>query len=148
MYNTMARILIVDDDSVLRRLFGKRLEHIGYEVHYASNGVNGLITAQEVMPHIILLDYQMREMTGDEMLIKLRESFWGHDIPVIMMSATRSITFLPNIELATDILYKPVIARELIKSIENILSGALKADTKDSLDNATLGLHSVGKRAG
>ena len=100
------------------------------------------------MPHIILLDYQMREMTGDEMLIKLRESFWGHDIPVIMMSATRSITFLPNIELATDILYKPVIARELIKSIENILSGALKADTKDSLDNATLGLHSVGKRAG
>lgn len=117
----MAKILVVDDDFVLRKLFGKRLIHAGFEVYYAANGITGLETAHTIMPNIILLDYQMPEMTGDEMLARLRESSWGHDIPVIMMSATRSIKNLPNIKQSTNILYKPIMLKELIESVQAIL---------------------------
>lgn len=117
----MTKILVVDDDVMLRKLFGKRLENAGFEVCYASNGVMGLEVAYNVMPDIILLDFQMPEMTGDEMLQILRDSSWGQSIPVIMMSATRSIKFLPNIDQATDLLFKPIIGKELVNSVRNLL---------------------------
>jgi DNA-binding response OmpR family regulator len=52
----------------------------------AENGKLGLALAQEMNPDIILLDLMMPEMTGEEMLGKMRATDWGKDIKVIILT--------------------------------------------------------------
>lgn len=117
----MVKVLLVDDDNLLRNLFGKRLEHAGYEVAFAADGKEGLIVAEEFEPDIILLDYQMPKLNGDVMLTRLRETERGATIPVIMMSAVTSLEEIANLDHANLVMYKPITNRELLTAIEDTL---------------------------
>ena len=59
-------ILIVDDDPVMRRLFGGKLVMLGYEVLYANDGNEGRETARRFHPDLILMDERMPVMDGFE----------------------------------------------------------------------------------
>lgn len=94
------RILIVEDDEAIRHLYDLKLQKEGYQTRSAVNGLLGLRTAKEFKPDLILLDLRMPVMSGDEMLLKLRESEWGSDIRVIILTniskteAPHSLRFL------------------------------------------------------
>lgn len=117
----MSKILLVDDDGLLRKLFGKRLTHVGYDVFFAEDGLIGLEMAETVQPDVILLDFQMPKLTGDQVLAELRQSEWGNGIPVIMMSAVTSLEELCDVSQADHVMYKPITNRELLNAIQQFL---------------------------
>lgn len=80
------KVLVVEDDTAIRNLYHAKLGKEGYETRVACNGLEGLHAAKEFHPHIILLDLRMPVMSGDEMLHKLRETDWGSDMRVIILT--------------------------------------------------------------
>lgn len=67
------RILIVDDEADILEFVGYNLTREGYEVYTASNGMEAVRKALEVIPHLILLDIMMPDMNGLEACAKMRE---------------------------------------------------------------------------
>jgi two-component system phosphate regulon response regulator PhoB len=66
-----ARILIVEDDSDVRRLYAIGLNQRGYEVKLAANGAEAVDRIESERPDVILLDWLMPLMDGAEVLARL-----------------------------------------------------------------------------
>ncbi|MCA9378885.1 response regulator [Candidatus Dojkabacteria bacterium] len=79
-------ILVVEDTESLSNVLKSELSQDGFEVITASNGEEGLTMADEKHPDLILLDIVMPEMDGMTMYKKLRESAWGRDALVIVLT--------------------------------------------------------------
>ncbi len=80
------KVAIVEDDVAISQMYRIKFEAEGFEVETAENGKLGLSLAETMKPDIILLDLMMPEMTGDEMLAKMRATEWGKDIKVIILT--------------------------------------------------------------
>ncbi len=79
-------ILIVDDDSLSRRLFGSILASAGFEVLYAVNGNECREIARRLHPDLILMDLNMPVMDGMETLSRMKNEPETVDIPVIFLT--------------------------------------------------------------
>lgn len=82
----MAKILIVEDDSLLIRMYQKIFESEGYQVELAINGEEGLDKARVSIPTLILLDVMMPKMNGLQVLKQLKAEANTKDIPVVMLT--------------------------------------------------------------
>lgn len=82
----MPKVLIVEDDDSLRSMYAFKFNAEKFEVRTAAHGGEGLKAAEEFMPDIILLDLKMPVMGGSEMLTLLRDTEWGADIKVIILT--------------------------------------------------------------
>ena len=80
------KIIVIEDDESIRQMYSYKLKSCGYSVSVAENGLIGLERTEEIKPDLILLDLMMPEMNGDEMLQKLRETTWGANIRVIILT--------------------------------------------------------------
>lgn len=85
MSNSQATILVIDDQPGIRRLLTEVLQDEGYKVVTAQNGYEGIQVAQDVNPHVILMDMKMPGMDGIEALKELKRK--GQGDQVIMMTA-------------------------------------------------------------
>lgn len=84
----MKKILIVDDEEVIRILYAEELEEEGYEVVTAESG-HGLIEIIELgKPDLVVLDIKMAEHDGLDLLQDIRKDFYN--IPVVLCSAYSS----------------------------------------------------------
>lgn len=81
-----ASVLLVDDDTDLRRLYGHRLQADGYKVFDAADGPQAL-TAAARAPSLILLDFRMPGMSGLEVLRRLKGDGSTACLPVVMLSS-------------------------------------------------------------
>lgn len=79
------RILVVDDDDNIRRLYKEELEEEGYEVFLVQSGEEALDSLEGVKPDIITLDIRMPGINGIEVLRKIKE--FNSKLPVIICSA-------------------------------------------------------------
>lgn len=79
-------ILIVEDETPLRSALQEKFTREGFSVLEARDGEEGLNTALEKHPDIILLDIIMPKMDGLTVLKKLQEDSSGKDIPVILLT--------------------------------------------------------------
>lgn len=82
----MPKIAIIEDDQAISQMYRFKFEAEGYDVQTAENGKLGLELAESMKPDIILLDLMMPEMSGDEMLEKLRATSWGDSVKVIILT--------------------------------------------------------------
>src|SRR5665811_1241066 len=82
----MAKILLVDDDALLVRMYQKKLENDGYEVATADDGDLALTIVGEFKPDLILLDIMMPKVNGLQVLTKLKENKETSNIPVILLT--------------------------------------------------------------
>lgn len=82
----MPKVAIIEDDQAISQMYRFKFEAENYTVETAENGKLGLELAETMKPDIILLDLMMPQMTGDEMLEKLRATDWGKDIKVIILT--------------------------------------------------------------
>lgn len=82
----MAKIAVVEDDQAITQMYRFKFESEGFTVQTAENGRLGLELVESMKPDIILLDLMMPEMTGDEMLEKLRKTSWGKTVKVIILT--------------------------------------------------------------
>jgi adenylate cyclase len=103
-------LLVVDDNKVNRLLLGRGLEQQGHAVAFAENGVQALATLRAQPFDLVLLDIQMPEMDGYQVLEQITSDLHLRDIPVIMTTATEELDSVVRcIELgAEDYLTKPV----------------------------------------
>lgn len=85
--NGTKKILIVDDDARFRDLIEETLIGEGFTVLSAENGTSGLKRALSEHPDLMLLDIDMPDMKGTDVLKKLREDAWGKDAKVVMLTA-------------------------------------------------------------
>jgi len=83
------KILIVDDDPHIRMLLKDRLEASGYEALQAENGVQAVELATKEDPDLVLLDLQMPEMDGMEVLGRLRQD--SPELAIVILTAYGTI---------------------------------------------------------
>lgn len=82
-----SRILIVDDQALMRDHMQRLLGREGYELAQAVNGLDALEKVEAFSPDLILLDVRMPEMDGFEVCRRLRDKPNTADIPIIMVTA-------------------------------------------------------------
>lgn len=83
----MKKILIVDDEQDIVESLKFVLEAVGYECYTAFNGDDGLKSAKEIVPDLILLDIMMPKMNGYKISRLLKFDNKYKDIPIIMLTA-------------------------------------------------------------
>ena len=83
-----ARLLAIDDSELIHRLLKVRLQHERLEIHGAINAREGLAMARELQPDVILLDIDMEDMNGFDVLTTLKNDPATQDIAVIFISGT------------------------------------------------------------
>jgi transcriptional regulator with GAF, ATPase, and Fis domain len=79
-------ILIVDDEKIARDVLKGLLINQGYNLEFATNGVEGLEKAKEFVPDLILLDVMMADLDGYEVCRKLRNDPILAEVPIIMIT--------------------------------------------------------------
>jgi len=83
----MAKILVVEDDEVIRNLLMDTVMDRGFQVIEAEDGGAGLDKAINQLPDVILLDIMMPVVDGLQVLKGLKDTSGAHGIPVIIVSA-------------------------------------------------------------
>jgi DNA-binding response OmpR family regulator len=107
------RILVVDDEQRMARFIRLNLEHDGFIVEEAYNGMEAINRLRDVMPDLIMLDVMMPDIDGFEVLRMIREF---SQVPVIMLTAKgEEDDKVKGLELgADDYVTKPFSPRELV----------------------------------
>lgn len=111
------KVLIVEDDPDVRRLYAIGLNQRGYQVKLAANGAEALVRLQEEKPDVILLDLMMPVMSGWDVLERLSQED-REGIPVIVISGQSSPPETIDHSCICGWLNKPVAMEELAASIE------------------------------
>jgi adenylate cyclase len=103
-------LLVVDDNRVNRLLLGRALEQLGHTVTFAENGREALVALAKRPVDLVLLDIEMPEMDGYQVLAALAADPRLRDLPVVMMSSVEEVDSVARcIEMgAEDYLFKPV----------------------------------------
>ena len=116
----MARILVVDDESSIRRTLKDILEFEKHQVELASNGQEALDFVNDEDFDVVLLDIKMPEMDGMEVLEKIMQN---KDIPVVMISGHGTIeTAVEAIRKgAYDFIVKPPDLNRLLLTVRNAI---------------------------
>ena len=115
-------ILVVDDDAEIRDLAELVLRGGGYAVAKASSGWDALDRVRREQPDLVLLDVNMPEMDGWELLRLLKADEKGRDLPVVMF--TVKMEFRDKVHAlqdgAYDYITKPFSYEDLLGRIERI----------------------------
>jgi CheY-like chemotaxis protein len=120
----MARILIIDDEAMIRELLMEMLEREGYETITASDGKDGMRVYRENPADLIITDIIMPEKEGIETIMEIRRDF--RDAKVIAMSGGGRIGSETYLQIAkafgaNGTLAKPFDRQELLKQVHEIL---------------------------
>jgi CheY-like chemotaxis protein len=81
------KVLVIDDDERARYLMRKHLEGGSYQLFEAASGPEGVSMAQTHRPHVILLDFLLREMNAFDVLDELKGDVRTRTIPVIIITS-------------------------------------------------------------
>lgn len=128
-------ILVIDDRWENRAVIVHLLEPIGFELHEAENGKQGMEKAESVKPDIIITDLVMPVMDGFEMLCQIRNIENLKHLKIIVSSASVSdIDKNRSLDAGgDDFLAKPVQIDDLLKIIQNHLSLNWKYEKSENL---------------
>ena len=118
-----ARILVVDDSGLARRLIRKIVEELGHEVEDVTDGVTALERYVLNRHDVVILDLLMHGMYGAEVLQKFKEL--NPDLPVIIVSADIQRTTRDQVKAigAAAMVNKPVTKEQLAEVLGIVLSG-------------------------
>ena len=117
------RILVVDDEPDIVALVAYHLARAGYRVSTASTGAEALHAVREERPALVVLDLMLPELSGFEVLERLRADRALAEMPVLMLTARRDEPDrVKGLSLgADDYLVKPFSPQELVLRVRNIL---------------------------
>lgn len=117
-------IAVVEDEPAINDMYSLKLELSGFKVVTAGNGQEGLELIEKHKPDLVLLDLKMPIMTGEEMLEKLRQTDWGAEIKVIVLTnisrdeAPQSLKLLNIDRYIVKAHYTPA---QVIKEVKQVL---------------------------
>lgn len=108
--------LYVEDDEITREMACRMLSKYFRKVYSACDGKEGLEKFEQYSPDIIITDLSMPEMSGFEMIEKIRES--NTVVPIIVTTAYRSEA--ESVRQVSNIVYKPVNKKLLLQAISDL----------------------------
>ena len=113
------RILVADDETGIIKVITARLTSQGYEVMVALDGEEALRLTREKKPDLILLDYSMPKIKGDEVCRQIKNDPELKHIPVVFITASPGFVGhnVMQTTQADDFLIKPFRSTDLIKKI-------------------------------
>ncbi len=122
----MAKLLVVDDETNIRKMIRKYAEFEGHEVHEAENGMQAVLCCREEDFDLVILDIMMPELDGFSACKEIRKS---KDIPVLMLSARgEEYDKLHGFGLGIDdYVVKPFSTKELMARVSAILARKARA---------------------
>ena len=82
----MAKILIIEDDQLINKMYSEKLSRDGYQVEVATNGKQGLERVKANPPNLVILDIMMPEMNGIEVIEAIKADVRLEKIPIIVLS--------------------------------------------------------------
>ena len=145
-----ARVLVVEDDRDLSRLMAIHLASEGYDVARAHEAAAALELVGAGCVDVVVLDLMLPRISGDGLLVRLREREGTRDLPVIVVSAKDAVwTKVDLLRLgADDYLAKPFDLDELTARIEALLRRSRPADgAARVLRHGDLALEPASRRA-
>lgn len=119
----MKKILITDDEPDILKVVQFRLKKMGYEIIIATNGQEGLDRARELKPDLVLLDFSMPFLNGDEVCRAIKADPNIMHIPVILMTAsTKKVQEEHFMKVGADeSILKPFEPEELLQKIKKLI---------------------------
>ncbi len=117
------KVLVIDDEKHIVELLKFNLENVNYEVHSSYDGLDGFTKIKEISPDLILLDWMLPNISGIELLKKIRKDKDLKNIPIIMLTAKN----VENDKIegldagADDYITKPFSIKELLARINSVL---------------------------
>ncbi|MFH0903239.1 MAG: response regulator [Pseudomonadota bacterium] len=148
-----ARVLVVDDEPVIRRILHQALAQRGYEVLEAENGMEALRLIKEREPNAILLDAMLPDVHGFDICKRLKESRRYRHIPIVMMTAVykgwRMAADLKEAYGVAGYIEKPFDIQEVVRQVESALTGQPPVTAADinALSAEAQRLYAEGARA-
>ena len=129
----MSKILLIENESFLRKLYCEFLSMSKYEMQTADNGKSGFERLSSFEPDLIILDIIMPVMDGQEFLKIIKEDLKYKNIPVLLLTG---ITDTEKIEEclklgAVDYVEKTTHPVDLLNKIENILDESLQEESTE-----------------
>ena len=120
------RVLVVDDDPDIARFIEVNLRTQGFEVHLASDGVEALERARDILPDLVLVDVMMPRMDGFQVVDRLRSEPRTANVSIIMLTA-KALTADKVLGITTgadDYIIKPFDPVELVARVKGTLRRA------------------------
>ncbi len=138
MSEPKSKILVVEDDQDLAEMLNSYLRVQGYEVITSHWGEEGIQSAQNERPDLLILDIRLPDIDGFEVARRLRADRKTSKIPIIFLTERRERNDkLAGLELgADDYITKPFDVQEMRLRVRNVL----KRSKQDSLTNPVTGL--------
>ncbi len=132
----MAKILVIDDDIMVRQYLKKVLASFGYVVLAAADGSEGLSIAARELPDLIICDVSMPVMDGVETVRSIRKEKALCEIPVIMITVdSQKETIMDLLKLGISYYFtKPLQCSTLQKKINQVLEIEEEKKSKSSVD--------------
>ena len=130
-------ILVVDDEEDIRELVRYNLSKAGFNVVTAASGEEGLLSAQEIKPNLIILDIMLPGMDGLEVCRRLKSDAVLKKTPIVMISALgEEKDIVSGLELgADDYVSKPFSPGVLLARVRSVIrrTGAAPVDMQAPL---------------
>jgi len=146
----MIRVLIIDDEPINHKLVARALESLHYELHFAANGMDGVSTARNLEPDLIITDVMMPDINGYEVTRILRRESRFATTPILVLTAQAGLQDkLKSFEAgADDHLTKPFEAAELLVRATALLrrveaSRLVRSDTVAKESARLIAVHSL-----
>ena len=119
-----ARILVVDDDTLMCKLLHMALTREGYESHEVYSGPAALDFLNEHDVDLVLMDVMMADVNGFEVMRRLKDSDRLKDIPVILLTArVDAISHKAGLDVgAVEYLTKPIMPEKLAERVRAVLA--------------------------
>ena len=116
----MTKIFFIDDDPITLNMLSKAVEHAGYQVITSVNPWEAIAVAREHKPDIIILDLNMPELNGIEVLSMLRSDATTAHIPILVLSAGAELDASENVLSAGGqaYLHKPLSMKKLLEIVD------------------------------
>jgi len=118
------RIMIVDDSKAMRMIVRRTLKQAGfgtYEVEEATNGADALVKIRADAPRLVLSDWNMPDMSGYELLTKLREEKIEVPFAMITTEGTPEMRAKAAAAGALFLIQKPFTPEELARAVGTVL---------------------------
>lgn len=118
------RVLIVEDDEFLLQMYATKLDLEGFKVLEATTGLQGLKVAQKELPDLILLDLNLPELSGFEVLSQLKRDDSTKNIKVLILTNYSQKENIDKcLELGADdyLIKAHFVPSEVVKKIKDIL---------------------------
>jgi CheY-like chemotaxis protein len=127
------RVLVVDDNKVIRQLIRVNLELEGLEVVTAADGVECLDVIHQVRPDVVTLDVVMPRLDGLRTVARLRADPRTRDLPVAIVSGCSPYEVETGLDVGVDaFLAKPFEPTELVRLVRQLIERAKDGESENA----------------